>query len=57
MKLATVFVDVPHDKWNANDMNEDVGGIIVVGPIKSELLESVGNDTLVERRAIPGFVC
>ena len=57
MKLGTVFVDVPHDEWNAKDMNEDVGGIIVVGPIKSELLESVGNDTLVERRAIPGFVC
>jgi hypothetical protein len=41
-KLETVFVDVPHDEWNANDMNEDVGGVIVVGPIKSELLGSVG---------------
>jgi len=38
-------------------MDEDVGGVIVVGPIKSELLESVGNETLVERHAIPVFLC
>jgi hypothetical protein len=57
MKLGLYPQNVPHDERDADDMNEDVDGVRVVGSIKSELLESVGSQIWAERHVVPVSLC
>jgi len=57
IKLESVVINVPHDEWDADDMNQDVDGVRMVGSIKSELLECVKSQVWAEMHAIPVSLC